>query len=263
MKIDRVILSSNNNPLYYQFWNPLSKIYAENFGIKPTLIWFGSVNELNELSISKEFGDIVIVKAVDKYPLPFQTTWGAFYHTSLFPNDVCLTMGIDQVPLSGMFLKDMIADIGESDYVMEIADAYLPEHWTINGSSSPSAYHIAKGFIFNKVYGFESTFEKEIEKVCNSGMKAVWEDTQLMWGLDETYSSQKLRQYRDCGGSIVSMSNFNLLKRTRIECERDKEPQFDEQNLKIGLYSEAHLCRPLENHKNYITKMFNLISKYE
>jgi hypothetical protein len=41
MKIDRVILVSDNNPLYYEFWTDLSFTYKEKFGIKPTLIFFG------------------------------------------------------------------------------------------------------------------------------------------------------------------------------------------------------------------------------
>ena len=42
MKIDRVILTSNNNENYYHFWNIVSKIYKINFNITPTLIWFGN-----------------------------------------------------------------------------------------------------------------------------------------------------------------------------------------------------------------------------
>ena len=42
MKIDRVLLASNNNKLYYEFWNHASKVYHEKFGLKPTLIWVGT-----------------------------------------------------------------------------------------------------------------------------------------------------------------------------------------------------------------------------
>jgi len=263
MKIERVILSSNNNPLYYHFWNPLSKVYFTKFGIMPTLVWFGTEKEVSELGLSDEFGEIIICQANANYPIPFQTTWALFYHTLFYPNEVCLTIGIDQVPLSGMFIKDMISHITDEHYIMQIADAYMPHHWTIEGSASPTAYHIAKGETFNKIYQFEDTFEKEIEKLCNSGVKAFWEDTSGRWGIDETYSSHKLRQYRDSGGKIVSMANFGLLVERRIECERHKEMPFDAERLKQGWYSESHLCRPFTNHTEYITKMFNLISQYD
>ena len=59
MKIDRVILSTNNNPIYYEFWNPLSKLYLDNFGIKPTLIFLGDKNEISSLKLSDEYGEII------------------------------------------------------------------------------------------------------------------------------------------------------------------------------------------------------------
>jgi len=260
MKIDRVILSSNNNPLYYHFWNPLSKVYFEKFNILPTLIWFGTKEEIKELGLSEQYGQIIISGHNENYPLPFQTTWALFYYTKLFPNDVCLTIGIDQVPLSGMFIKDMIKDFSGDSYNMLIADAYLPHHWSKEGGASPTAYHIAKGSTFNNIYKFENTFEAEIEKMCNSGVKAFWEDTAGRWGIDETYSSSKLREYK---GEINSLNNFGLLCERRIECERHIETPFDTDRLKAGWYSESHLCRPFTNHTEYITRMFNTISKYD
>jgi len=263
MKIDRVILSANNNPLYYHFWNPLSKVYFEKFNILPTLIWYGTPEEITQLGLSDAYGDIIICQPNTNYPLPFQTTWGLFYHTKLFPNDVCLTIGIDQVPLSGMFIKDMIAHLTDDNYVMLIADAYMPHHWTVEGSASPTAYHIGKGETFNKIYQFENNFADEIEKICTAGVKAFWEDTAGRWGMDETYSSKMLRAYRDANGKIVSMNNFGLLCERRIECERHKETPFDVEKLKQGFYSESHLCRPFTNHVDYITKMFEIISNYK
>ena len=90
MKIDRVILSTNNNPTYYQFWNPLSKLYKENFGITPTLIFLGSEAELESTSLSREYGDIIRQDIVPSKDVSWTTTWALFYFTKKFPNDICL-----------------------------------------------------------------------------------------------------------------------------------------------------------------------------
>jgi hypothetical protein len=37
LKIDRVILSTDNNPDYIQFWPIVSRVWQEYIGIKPTL----------------------------------------------------------------------------------------------------------------------------------------------------------------------------------------------------------------------------------
>jgi hypothetical protein len=168
MKIDRVILSTNNNPTYYQFWNPLSKVYKENFGITPTLIFLGSEEELESLPLSREYGDILRQDIVPSKDVSWTTTWALFYFTKNFPNEVCLINGIDQIPMGSKFLIDYIKEINENKYVMLIDDAYKlmmgRKDWS-EGGHSPSAYHIAKGETFNKVYSFEDTFENEIKKI--------------------------------------------------------------------------------------------------
>jgi len=45
MKIDRVILSVDNNPTYRVFWNIVSKIWKEKFNINPTLFFHGTEKE--------------------------------------------------------------------------------------------------------------------------------------------------------------------------------------------------------------------------
>ena len=41
MKIDKVILSTNENPLYYPFWNVASKQWKQEIGIEPILFYIG------------------------------------------------------------------------------------------------------------------------------------------------------------------------------------------------------------------------------
>lgn len=255
MKVDRVILASDFNPLYYGFWNPLSKVYHDKFGIRATLMWFGSYDELKQAGISREYGDVIFIKHNEKYHLPWQTTWSLFWGTKQFLNDTCLIMGIDQVPLSGMFIKDMIKDI--EGYAILLAEAY-GNKWSNDGGASPSSYHIAKGSVFNDVYQFEDTFEAETEKVYNSGIQALWESTEGKWGIDESYSCHKLRQYT---GQIHSFDNFRLLEQNRIECCRNQEPEYDTVRLLAGGYSEAHLCRPYETHKQYIDNLYEQIPR--
>lgn len=256
MKIDRVILSSNFNPTYYHFWNPLAKVYRDKFGIKPTLVWLGSFKELHDAGIDTTLGDIILQEPHKDYPIPFQTTWSLFWATQVFPNDNCLIMGIDQVPLSTMFF-DLVNPLEETDYAMLIADAYKPNYWT--ATASPSSYHVAKGSTYMKAYQFELDFNKEIEKVCNSGVVAFWEATEGRWGIDETYSCAKLREGKV---NVVAFDKFNLLTERRIECERHKETPYNLELLKQGWYSESHLCRPFTNHKEYITNLFDSIPCY-
>lgn len=256
MKIDRVILTSNSHPNYYHFWNIVSKIYKENLNITPTLIWFGDESKFNELGLSREYGDVIFQKPHPNYQEGWQTTWGLFYFTKFFKDEVCLTMGIDQIPLSTMFVKDLITDIEDNKYVMLIDDAYTT-HWTLDNGVSPSAYHIGKGSVFNEIYNFEDDFLSEVEKVYSS-KDAFWSKGEDKWGIDESYSSKKMRQYEK-KDNIISLSKFSLLRKRRIDCHRNLEPEYNFNSLKEGFYSEIHLCRPYTNHKNYIDNLVKQI----
>lgn len=259
MKIDRVILTSNNNENYYHFWNIVSKIYKINFNITPTLIWFGNEEEIETLGLSKEYGDIICQKPHEKYQVPWQTTWGLFYFTKFFKDEVCLTIGIDEIPLSKMFINDLIEKIDNDSYVTLIDDAYHT-HWTIDGGVSPSAYHIAKGKTFNEIYNFEEDFFLEIEKVYQS-KDSFYSEGEDKWGIDESYSSKKMRAFKN-RNLIKSLGHFGMLVNRRIDCNRDKEPNYDVDLMKNGHYSEIHLCRPYTNHINYIDTLIKQIPKY-
>jgi hypothetical protein len=259
MKIDRVILTSNNNENYYHFWNIVSKIYKINFNITPTLIWFGNEEEIETLGLSKEYGDIICQKPHEEYQVPWQTTWGLFYFTKFFKDEVCLTIGIDEIPLSKMFINDLIEEIDDDLYVTLIDDAY-PTHWTIDDGVSPSAYHIAKGKTFDEIYNFEEDFFLEVEKVYQS-KDSFWSSGEDKWGIDESYSSKKMRNFKN-RDLIKSIGHFGLLKDRRIDCNRDQEPKYDVDLMQNGHYSEIHLCRPYTKHTDYIDKLINLIPKY-
>lgn len=259
MKIDRILLVSDPNPLYCDFWNPISKVYNEKFGIKTTLIWFGTAKEATERNLG---GDIFYQKPHPDYPVPVQTTLALFYFTHFFPDEVLLTHGIDEVHLGPIFIRDMIKDVPDDHYVQLIDDAYLPHYWA-NGGTSPSGQHVAKGSTFNKVFNFESDFHAFVERVMNSGTEAFWEKTEGRWGLDESYASRMLREYRDNEGKITCFSNFTLLCERRIECERWRETPYDVDRLKLGWYAQAHLCRPYADHKEYLDRLFNDIAEWK
>jgi hypothetical protein len=261
MKIDRAILISDNNPLYYSFWNNLSKTYKEKFNINPTLIFFGTQEELETANLSTKYGNIIIETSVNNV-LPWQYTWALFYYTKFYLNEVCVIMGIDQIPLGTYFLKDIIQDVNDDQYVMLIDDQYtlenkFPKKWD-QGGFSPSAYHIAKGSTFNSIYNFEDSFEKEIKKINSLNIPTMWIDG---WGTDEAYSSKMLREYHNRDRISDLSASDSFLKR-RIDCHRHNEVPYDINLLNSNYFIECHACRPYEHHQQYLDTLFNNIPKF-
>lgn len=268
MRVDRVILSSNFNPTYYDFWNPLSKLWKVNFKIQPTLIWVGTEEEKEKAHLNEDYGDIIVVDEEISYPIPWVTTWSLFYHTKFFQHETCLIMGIDQIPTSDYFINEKIKSIDGNSYVMLLDDAYCGKGksgcWKSPGGCCPSAYHISKGSTFNEVYGFESNFIEELKKLNETHtIVKMYQNSQNKWGMDESYSSEKLREYHNKGGKIDALSlAYELSPNRRIECFRNKEVGYDLKKLQEGFYVESHICRPYKNHKNYIDNLIKNIKIY-
>lgn len=263
MKIDRVILTSNFNQTYLGFWNPLSKLYKVKFGITPTLIFLGSEEELEKSNLSSEYGEIIRQDLVPTKNKSWICTWALFYFTKFFKDDVCLIMGIDQIPLGTYFIVDLISDIDSDTYVMLIDDAYKLTtpgivDWSENGFS-PSAYHIAKGEIFNKIYNFELNFDEEIKKIESLNLQTMWGNN---WGLDEAYSSKVLYGKKDTE-KIIGLKSFSkIMNGGRVECYRTQETPYDLTKLNNNQYIECHACRPYEEHQRYLNQMISDIPNF-
>lgn len=257
MKVTRVLLAANDNPDYSQFWNPLSRIYKENFGIQPTLVWLGEAPDIERLGLSSEFGNILIRKPHPEHHIGWQSAWSIFWHMKFYPDDTFLTMGIDQVPLSKLYFEILKA-FDDDSYVMLADDGYPTSNWA-TGGTSPTSFHVCKGSVASKIYGFDELFHVEIDKISNSGIKPYYEAMGNKWGLDESYASHKLREYRDLGGKVECRSMFKYICDMRIECGRINETSYSRDRLKAGAYGDAHLCRPFVAHKEYIETMLKLI----
>lgn len=263
MKVNRVILSSNNNDLYYPFWNILSKLYKTKFGIEPVLIFLGTEEEKLECGLSDEYGEIIIYDIKVEGKLAWECTWALFYFTKFFLDDNCMIMGIDQIP-TGTYFFDLIKDIDEESYIMLTDDAYKTSGLTWeNGGISPSAYHIAKGKVFNDIYKFEDTFEEELDKIKKLNLKTMWanETGTKTWGYDETYSSMILFNNKE-KHKIIGLSKNTEFTQRRIDCFRNIEVNYNIDALRNNFYIECHSCRPYKEHKIWIDNLVNNIPNF-
>lgn len=259
MQINKVILTTDSNPTYFQFWNPISKVWKTKFNIDPILIFNGSQQDLNSINLSKEYGQIIRQDPIYGIPTGWSSTWSLYYYTQLFLEDTIIIMGIDQLPLSKDFLVNKIKDIDDEAYVMLIADAYDgPDVWQktpLNKMKGrfPTAYHIAKGKRFKEIYQFEETFEKEIVKIDNyPNLHYIQHGNLHKWGIDESYASHKLREYyqKNYNANIVSLNLMKELKERRIDRFKLPDVFTPEVKEKInnGYYIESHLPRPLNEN---------------
>jgi hypothetical protein len=273
MKIDRVILVLNNNPTYTHFWKVVSKVWKNNFNIKPTLIFKGTQKEFD----SKNFGispeDYIIVNPVPEVSESnpdWSVTWSFFWGASQFPNDTCLLAGIDQIPLGDFFFKK-ISEFSDDKFVIGFFDAY--KNYTkdtlgyFNTSTNvlyPSSHLVGKGKKFKEIFEIDDNWEDEILKVYNSQdryhLKNNFYSVKL-WGLDECYASEKISVYKNQGDLIHLDIFWDYWVKNRIEVLGNLTPKFDINLLKEGHYSEI-TTKNFFAHKSKIDNIINNIPKY-
>ena len=178
--IDRVIFCLTNNENYLDFWNYISKIYRNKFDTIPTVFFSGTADEYQNLIntgiLSNKHGEIYHLDIVSNISyakeLDWTCTWGLFYGASLFPDDVCMLSGIDQIPLSGKFF-DLVKNYNtRENYIVGFSDAYgkLPSdlHSITESSWFPSSHHVGLGSFYKKLYCIKDTWEEELKRVFDS-----------------------------------------------------------------------------------------------
>lgn len=264
--IDRVIFCLNNNENYIDFWNYISKVYYNKFNVTPTLFFSGLISEYQDLldsgRLSKKFGDIFHLNRVFGIPyeknLDWTCTWSLFYGASLFPNEVCMLSGIDQVPLCGDFFEKVKNINPRKNYIVGFSDAYGKESLNLNtmepGTSFPSSHHVGLGNFYKILYGIDANWETELNRVFNDKEVKKFFKNSNFWGFDECYSTFYLKKYLKEQSNTIPINlitNFNdFWGNRRIDRSQGIVRISGEilENVKKSKFSEYHCSRPFNKN---------------
>lgn len=258
--IDIVTVSCNADPIYWEFWNPVSKHWKERFGIHPVLFYYGE----NNPNLSEKHGTVIYHDLIDEVPDYVAATWGRFWVTKFFPNKVCLISDIDMFPLSlNFFLNDFNHKHGFYSHLN--SDGYHPGNsdcWKSDGVTVPVCYHLATSELFNTVYSFSEYFSEEMKKMLSAdysqykGGFAVTPEEHLqkasaenggMWGIDEMYSTDLLRKYYRFGGNVITPQKIPTQKRL---CRSRLGNQIS--HFGHGSHIDFHSLRPYADYADTI-----------
>lgn len=257
--IDIVTISCNDDPIYWEFWNPISKHWKQQFGIHPVLFYYGQKNQ----SLSEEHGTVIYHDVLEGVPDYVAATWGRFWVTKFFPNKMCLVSDIDMFPLSKHFFIN--APTKKTAYTHLNSGAYHggnPCTWLHKGMSVPVCYHLASSDVIMDVYGFDNSYEIELNKLLNADYTEYgnkFSDTGEhhlqrasfanggMWGIDEMYSSMLLRSWIGRTGEFISSSQITTSDRL---CRSRLWAQLMGNNTRK--FIDFHSTRPYTEYKTVI-----------
>lgn len=263
MKIDRVILTVDNNPRYYIYWNIVSKIWIDKFSIKPTLIFHGDETEFKACNFNTDGFDYIILPLLPNISDPkpnWVTPWSLFWGASQYENDVCLLSGIDQIPIGDFFFKELL-NIDDDKFIIGFADAYKTyDPYTLGYFNTqtnilyPSSHLVGKGKKFKDIFQIEENFEEEAIKVFNHKeryhLNNNFYPSSKLWGLDECYASEKISLYSKASDIIELNLFWDYWMPNRIDIH-NPNININLDLVKSGHYSEL-TCKDYNLNKNKI-----------
>ena len=254
MKIDKVLVSVNSNPLYSDFWEPFSYVWKEKMGIDPVLIYIDK--NPDERVLSEQWGEVIRVKSVDGVPEYLQTQWSRFFFAKRFPNQICMTSDIDMFPLSKEYFVDSIASVEMNDlshFHMNgngVTGNY--DSWIRELANLTVCYHVNYGQRFAEIFNMQETWEEEIKKLHSLNLgrdQSQWGEHLrglVNWGAEEDYSTAILREkvgngavkYMACG-----LYGHRFDRRTWNQCK---------ETMHTHPFVDCHSLRPFLENKDEI-----------
>lgn len=243
MKIKYALHGVDNNPLYSDFWEPVSKVWKLRFGITPVLLAVMNKKDFLEKKFDDTYGIVINIEPVEGVPTHLQAQWVRFWYAVNFPEDVCITSDIDMFPISKRYFVKQIEDIDCDQYVHLYSNMY---------PYLPVCYHVAKGEIFKKILRLPDSFDKSIKEMMKHDKSECIEHMGLqMWNLEEKFSSHRINIY-------PLKHEITLLNNQMNRVDRDFWG-YDEKLIKEDFYVDCHSLRPYQKYKNEINKIVELL----
>ena len=232
MKIDYVIISSDTNTMYSDFYPIVSKKWNE---LGFDVIYLKIDNHETDLQHT-EYGLMKTFKAIDGIDTGFQSQVVRIYTSMLFTESKNIMMSdIDMLPLNANYFSQNAATASNDSVLIYSGQPYDNPYF-------PSCYILGNTNILKSVFELENNYSDFIKKLANY--------SNCEWNTDEHYMYDKLIKYDK---KIILERDFNR-RVDRINNDMWKYP-IDENLLNTGYYIDSHMIRPYNKHKKEIGKL--------
>lgn len=236
MKIDYVIVSSNNNPFYLDFWPIISKIWKEKFKITPVL---GLICDENSNFENSEYGLIKKFKSIEGIDEGFQSQIVRLFLPKEL-NGYCLISDIDMIPLSIKYFEECASYLTEDNIVIYSSDN--PE--CLKNKEYPMCYFSSHSESFKKIFDLNLEWPSFVDlmKTRNQG-----------WFTDQRYLYEKVNEYKNNTNKVILLNRgWSGMANKRID---RSSWSYDPIKVSEGYYIDCHSLRPYTNHKIEIDKL--------
>ena len=234
MKIDYVLVGSNNDPMYLDFWPIISKVWKNKFNVIPVL---GLITDKEEI-IHDEFGIIIKLRRIEGYSDGLLSQLVRLYLPKHL-NGNCIMSDIDMIPISEKYFIDGLKEYDDDDFI--IMSSHHPQ--TVNINQYPMCYVVGSDLNFKKLFNLNDDWETFVKKIPNQG-----------WFTDQCHLFNMINKNQNI------KYKFPLRDSDFVSDRIDITNWFYDVNLlKNGYYVDSHMLRPYTKYKDEINKLINLL----
>lgn len=241
MKINRVLLSCTDNPLYLEGLPLVVKAWR-NMGLKVTVILVG-----DHFRKKPFFGgsgvDMVYQRSIDGIPDENLSKVARVMYAGDYPGDWCLISDVDMLPLNPEYFSSR-SELAEEDKILY----YTKELTGEDAGKFPACYMLAKGMTFRRgmfptyeAYKGKEEYLKQFRYDNNGDItKLPFSDESLYAALFRAIPKVKLDRYhqdqRLCRSNWI-VNQEKLDKKEYIDCHMPRPYSRHELDLKPVLKS--------------------------
>jgi hypothetical protein len=262
-KLDRVILATDNNPMYLEFWPVAAKVWQQVTGLRPTLALVAD----SSVTVDETLGDVIRFEPIPGISTALQAQLIRLLLPAFFPDDGCLLSDIDMIPLQKNYFINHVINVSDDCFVVYRNRAYNDQD-----SHYPMCYNAAKGRVFADIFGVPvlntvgnldgfSLDELNNLKLDNfnklkASIRAIivqWASLDHGWNTDEICLTQAIKKWDNYQTRVIKL---NHITGPRVDRGRWK---YDINFLKAGGYLDSHLLRPYAQYKSEIDHLIKLL----
>lgn len=235
--IDFVIISSDDNPLYKDFYPIVAKRWYE-LGFKT---YFINISDINDVHFNK-WGIIRRIKKLDFVSTSFQAQVVRLFAANFIEGNLLIS-DIDMLPINGSYFTQYLNELNEENVILLSGQPYSDRPYF------PMCYVLANSKAYKKYFKIQNLSFNEF---CKMLLDRYSDD----WFTDEHFMYDCLNQELD--KIIIKNRPFiNSLASQRID---RTNWNFNLESLRSGKYIDAHLLRPYSNYSNQINYLLRNLS---
>jgi hypothetical protein len=232
MKIDYVVISSDDNPMYKDFYEIIAKRWNQ-FGIK---VYYINITDRDEI-IENNYGIIHKIKSVGIISTGLQSQIVRLFAANLIKGNL-ITSDIDMYPISKDYFMSRAA-INTEDKIMAFSENVYSE----GNVTYPICYILSEASLLRECLGINNMSFYDFCKMIKDRYKESW-------GSDEAFLYEELQKHQD-KVTVLRDRDMSWHGTGRKRIDRYIWT-YDLVLLWNGFYVDSHLLRPYSQYKNEI-----------